>query len=357
MRKHIPLYLLALGLAGCLMPPDHKEKGVDYICLPPQVLETTPAPGETDVPLDEDITVTFSVPMDSGSFDSVSLILVLGPDTVEGELFYDPVDTTLTFNPSDSLQPDTTYTVILVPEFLDTLGFPLDTVYTWTFHTVDTIPEPPDGIDEIFPEPGDEDVPLDVNITVTFDTLPDPRDFDSTSIILILGPDTVEGEVFLDPVDSTWTFEPADSLLPDTTYTVILTLPSDDPPGPLGPPPDTTITWTFETVDSIPNPPKLEAVNNGAIHSRSGQNYQSLNLYWYPAPGPVATTYRIQVSTSPVFATTVFDAAGIPNNSFIVYKAVPHGVLPNGQYHWRVNASNSGGTSNWSTIWNFSVIP
>jgi hypothetical protein len=351
------LILLMLVLGGCFMP---EPEGLALQCVPPQVVETTPAPGETDVPLDEDITVTFSTPMDSASFDSSSLIVVLGTDTVEGEIFYDPSDTTLIFDPTDSLLPEETYTVILVPEFLDTLGFPIDTTYTWTFTTVDSIEPPPEGIEEVFPRMGDKDVPLDEEILVSFDEPIDTGWFDDTTlIVLTLGPDTVDGTLTYHPEDSTMVFDPVDSLIPDTTYTVTLTIPSDEPPGPMGPPPpDTTIVWTFETVDSIPNPPKLEAVNNGASHSKSGQSYQFLNLFWYPAPGPVATTYRIQVSTSPLFATTVFDAPGIPNNSFIVYKAVPHGVMPTGQqYFWRVNASNSGGTSGWSTVWNFTVNP
>jgi hypothetical protein len=196
-------------------------------------------------------------------------------------------------------------------------------------------------------------------ITITFDTSFIPGDFDTNSIILKLGDDTIPGDIFFDPLDSTLVFDPEDSLIPETTYTVIVTIPTDGPGpgGPLGPPGDTTIITTFTTVDSIPKPPKLEAINNGSTYDLSAQPDAFLRLYWFPAPGPTATTYRFQLSTSPTFATTVLDNPGIPNNSFIVMKKFSHGVLTPVTHYWRVSASNSGGESPWSTVWTFTVVP
>jgi hypothetical protein len=347
--------LLILALTGCLM---HEPDGLVLECTPPEIVQVTPGPGETDVPLDADITITFGGPLDSVTVNGETILVIQGADTVPGEVTYSPDDSTVTFDPVDSLLPREDYTVVVTTEIFDTLGIPLDTTFTWTFTTVDTIPDPPDGIADVFPKDGDQDVPLDEEITLTFDTLYNPAVFDSSSIILILDGDTVPGTVTYDPLDSSLVFDPEDSLIPETTYTVILTIPTGDPPGALGPPPDTTISWTFHTVDSIPKAPVLEAINNGSTHSISGNpQYPNLDLFWFPAAGPTATTYRLQISTSPVFATIQLDYPGIPNNSFIVRKPVPHSSLPPAHYYWRVSASNSGGMSPWSAVWNFTVAP
>jgi hypothetical protein len=64
-----------------------------------------------------------------------------------------------------------------------------------------------------------------------------------------------------------------------------------------------------------------------------------------------ATSYRLQISTSSSFSTTVFDQSGITGTSQLVT-----GLSNNTSYYWRVNATNSGGTSEWSSVWNFTTI-
>ncbi|MCD6023812.1 MAG: hypothetical protein K0Q91_728 [Fibrobacteria bacterium] len=345
--------LLPLALAGCFMP---EPEGIPLQCIPPEIVQVTPPPGATDVPLDEDITITFTLPLDSASVNPETfVVLEEDGDTVPGEVTYDPQDTTAVFDPVDSLLPDETYTVIVTPEVTDTLGIGLDTVYTWTFTTEEDDPEPPDGIGEVFPKDGEDDVPLDEEIFVHFDTVFNPVVFDTNAIVVTLGDDTIPGTVTYDPGDSTLVFDPVDSLLPETTYVVTVTYPSDSVTA-MGPV-DTTITWTFTTVDSIPKSPILEAINNGSTYSLSLQTDAFLRLYWFPATGPTATTYHLQVSASPTFATLAFDAPGLPNNSFIVSKKVPHASLSGGVHYWRVRASNSGGDSPWSTVWTFTVTP
>ncbi len=108
------------------------------------------------------------------------------------------------------------------------------------------------------PAKGDTGVPLDPVITVTFDTLKNPASFDSTSIILVHGNDTIGGTTSYNPTDTTLSFTPTDSLKPNTPYIVTVTVPTDstipNPGGPLGPPitVDTTYTWTFTTQDTLP---------------------------------------------------------------------------------------------------------
>ena len=63
-----------------------------------------------------------------------------------------------------------------------------------------------------------------------------------------------------------------------------------------------------------------------------------------------ATSYRLQVSKVSNFATTVYDLAGIVATSQQV-----SGLINNTIYYWRVNSTNIGGTSSWSTAYSFST--
>jgi photosystem II stability/assembly factor-like uncharacterized protein len=65
-----------------------------------------------------------------------------------------------------------------------------------------------------------------------------------------------------------------------------------------------------------------------------------------------ATSYRLQISTDSTFTSTILDSTGITIDSI----TVPSGKLTSGtKYYWRVNATNTAGTSGWSTKFNFTV--
>ncbi|UCC96386.1 MAG: hypothetical protein JSW66_11125 [Phycisphaerales bacterium] len=74
-------------------------------------------------------------------------------------------------------------------------------------------------------------------------------------------------------------------------------------------------------------------------------------LVWWNSY-PEVTAYRVQLSTSPDFSTTLFDQSGITANSLQVSN-----LSMNTEYFWRVTATNEGGTSDWSNIRNFDTIP
>ncbi len=74
-------------------------------------------------------------------------------------------------------------------------------------------------------------------------------------------------------------------------------------------------------------------------------------LSWNAAAG--AITYQIQVSSVANFATTVYDQSGIAITSAVVSPA----LLNNTIYYWRVNATNTAGTSAWSSVWSFTTSP
>lgn len=71
-------------------------------------------------------------------------------------------------------------------------------------------------------------------------------------------------------------------------------------------------------------------------------------LSWNASTG--ATSYRLQVSTSSSFATTVVNQSGITATSYAI-----SGLTGNTTYYWRVNATNASGTSAYSTAWSFTT--
>ncbi len=109
---------------------------------------------------------------------------------------------------------------------------------------------------------------------------------------------------------------------------------------------DWSDTWSFTTSatpPAIPNTPILSSPANNS----TGVN-TSPSLSWNASSG--AASYRLQVSTSSAFATTIVDESNITLTNYNLSS-----LLNSTQYYWRVNATNSEGTSGWSSVWNFTT--
>jgi hypothetical protein len=107
---------------------------------------------------------------------------------------------------------------------------------------------------------------------------------------------------------------------------------------------DWSSVWSFRTVVAPPASPVLAQPSDGAANQST-----TLTLRWNQASG--AATYRLQVSTSADFSTTVLD------DSTLTMTLRQVGPLANNTtYYWRVNAKNAGGTGAWSSQWSFTTI-
>jgi fibronectin type 3 domain-containing protein len=99
---------------------------------------------------------------------------------------------------------------------------------------------------------------------------------------------------------------------------------------------------SFTTVGVPPPPaPTLVSPANGSTGVST-----SPTLSWNVSTG--ATSYRLQVSLSQNFTSTVYDQSGLTSTSQQVT-----GLANNTPYYWRVNATNAGGTSAWSEAPNY----
>jgi hypothetical protein len=110
-----------------------------------------------------------------------------------------------------------------------------------------------------------------------------------------------------------------------------------------GPGPWSTV-WNLTTLASDPSVPvQLEPLNAATNQPRD------VTFRWTRPAG--ATSFRLQVSTDSTFAGgMVVDDATITDT----LKAVT-GLNYLTTYYWRVNADNVGGTSPWSSVWQFTV--
>ncbi|MBZ0184489.1 MAG: T9SS type A sorting domain-containing protein [Melioribacteraceae bacterium] len=107
--------------------------------------------------------------------------------------------------------------------------------------------------------------------------------------------------------------------------------------------------WKFTTAaEPIPLPgvPQLVAPANNAT------NISLIPIFdWNSSPD--AVTYELQVSESDQFTSTIINQSGLTNTEYSVSASV---LNYSTEYHWRVRAVNTTGNSDWSTVWNFTVI-
>jgi hypothetical protein len=103
--------------------------------------------------------------------------------------------------------------------------------------------------------------------------------------------------------------------------------------------------WNFTTAIAPAAVPTLLSPANNAIDQLT-----ALTLRWRVASG--ATSYHIQVSSDPTFASAL-----IVDDSTLVDTLRALTSLPyNQQYYWRVSSKNSIGASAYSPVWNFRTV-
>jgi hypothetical protein len=105
-------------------------------------------------------------------------------------------------------------------------------------------------------------------------------------------------------------------------------------------------TFDFTTMLAPPAAPILIAPPDSATNVP-----RNPDLDWGDVP--TATSYLCQVSTDPNFATTVYS----PTVSVSHYQIPANGLNVNTRYYWRVRATNSAGTGEFSSRWTFVTIP
>jgi|GEM_PF-6967114 len=200
-------------------------------------LTTPDDPTGQAVPIDGTVVVTFSDPVDPDTVnDNTFGVVEMPPDLdlpfLPGNITASQNDTVFTFQPVPSLRKGGWYQAVVLgadlgggPEdyVIDAQGVPLAQSALHEFFTQPfTL-----TVNSIDPTDGQEDVPVDTDVTVTFSEPVDPSTVTKRSFALYmrLGESQyhpVEGDVALDGADpgnnTVFTFTPAASLAPDAEY-------------------------------------------------------------------------------------------------------------------------------------------
>ena len=104
--------------------------------------------------------------------------------------------------------------------------------------------------------------------------------------------------------------------------------------------PSATVNLLLYTILGSPPPAPTAPILNSPADAATGVAIPA-TVSWNASSG--ATSYTVQVSTSTDFGTGTIVISGIAGTSTNVT-----GLSDNTPYYWRVNATNAGGTSNWS---------
>jgi hypothetical protein len=109
-----------------------------------------------------------------------------------------------------------------------------------------------------------------------------------------------------------------------------------------------TSVWRFIVgiLPPIPDPPTLISPTDSSTIPVTNFLFD-----WSNVSG--ATTYRIQISTSSNFGTLFVNIVTTASQ----YTHTTPSFSYNTMYYWRVNATNAGGTSQWSSVWWFFTAP
>ncbi len=105
---------------------------------------------------------------------------------------------------------------------------------------------------------------------------------------------------------------------------------------------------TFSTIPSVPYSIELNSPGDN-----NKNQPLTIVLYWHRIYTiiPTKVTYTLQVSTDSSFSTTIFSQSGIPD----FWQEIT-GLSYKKTYYWRVNATNSTGTGEWSDFYRFTTI-
>lgn len=262
------LLLASLGLISCGervvgWPADTDlEDSGEPENLPPEVVWTSPADGETLVSSGTSVFVNFSEGMDPLSLNTMSFTIQDGTEQVEGSVF--ALGSSASFSPDVALRSDTLYQGMISAGATDASGLAMESDYTWTFTTdVDPFDEPP-RVTVNDPFDGEEGVSLDVVLTAAFSEALSPASISETSFLLSDGASSVPGAVSYNPLTLVASFTPDSELLSETTYTALVTTEVIDLEGN---PMVASHSWSFETDEEGEEPSIWVPVELGSLEN------------------------------------------------------------------------------------------
>ena len=191
----------------------------DNTATVPTVISTSLLNLATNVPINDQITATFSEAMDPATLTGTTFTLQQNSTSVTGLVSY--TNGTATCSPATSLLTNTTYTATLTTGAQSLSGAALAASFVWSFTTSassdDTLPT----VSLTIPTNAATHVAINRQLAATFSKAMNPATFTTDTFTLEQGGLSVTGVVSF--VSGTAIFAPATDLKTNTTYTATLT--------------------------------------------------------------------------------------------------------------------------------------
>jgi outer membrane beta-barrel protein len=190
----------------------------------PTVTFTSPAKGDTAVPLNQKVNVAFSKEMDTTTFTGSTFTLMQGTKPVSGQLTY--TDSTVTFTPANNFDKGKEYTATITTGAKDLAGNTLANDYQWGFTTGLVADTTAPTVTFTSPVNGDTATPVKQNINVAFSENMDPATITAATFSLKQGNTPVSGKVTSSASNATFT--PTQNLEKGKAYTATITTGTKD---------------------------------------------------------------------------------------------------------------------------------
>jgi hypothetical protein len=241
----------------------------------PRFAASSPASGRTGVSPGAAISVTFSEPIDPASLTAESFRLSVGGETVSGSFDAPAGSALVRFTPSAPL-PDLRQVqvelsgdrvgfdgLVSVPGIRDRAGNPLASDVRFSFTTGDSLPP---AVVSLSPQDGSSAVDLTSAVRIEFSEPVDPTSI--SGFALATGGQDVAGAVSSILGGRALVFTPAGLLLPDRPYVARVAGPVRDGSG--NAMPQSEITWTFRSRDTLPPVIATLALGSGSVLRQGG---------------------------------------------------------------------------------------
>ncbi len=250
----------------------------------PFIISTTPGNGAAAVPVNQEVSATFSKAMDPATITSTTFTLTAGGIAVPGTVTYAAIAKTSTFTPTANLLPSTLYTATVTTGAQD-LAVPANPLgpgpvpNAWTFTTAPISDTDNPTIISTKPANASVSVPINATVNATFSEAMDPLTITTTTFKLA-GPGgaVITGTVAYDAINFIATFKPISPLANSTTYIATVTTGATDLSGnPLGS--GVVLNpWSFTTGAAVvPSPVPLgQASTFGGFGGGAGMTNQGI---------------------------------------------------------------------------------
>jgi hypothetical protein len=262
MKMYVKKIIGLLIVAGTLVSCNLSSGTITDTVETPVVTSTAPDNLSTGIAINSNITAVFSLEMDPATITAASFTVYNGLTAVAGVVSY--TDTTASFDPTDDLANNTSYTVTINQQAKSLDGKAMSAEKVWSFTTGASADTVAPILSSTFPADTENGVSTDSNITAVFSEVLNAATVTTTTFTLKNGSTPVDGAATYS--DKTATFNPTINLARNTTYTATITTGVTDLAGNAL---ASNISWVFTTSNDLA-PVTLGTAGDFVILSKSG---------------------------------------------------------------------------------------